>query len=98
MFEAGAYTLGSRMFTVLYKAVQFGFIGFAAGLAGTYMSSGLISLRKALDPSFTTQNELPPTVPNAACWALHMSVSSNLRYQVSADRRKGRSAHCSHTP
>ena len=34
------------------------------------------------DPKFKPQNELPPVIPNAGCWALHMSVSSNLRYQT----------------
>ncbi len=28
------------------------------------------------------QNEPPSVVGNASCWALHMGMSSNLRYQM----------------
>ena len=34
-----------------------------------------------MDPSFETPNKPPPTVLNALTWAIHMGVSSNLRYQ-----------------
>lgn len=34
-----------------------------------------------MDPNFETPNKPPPTVLNASTWALHMGVSSNLRYQ-----------------
>lgn len=35
-----------------------------------------------MDPAFETPNKPPPTVLNALTWALHMGVSSNLRYQT----------------
>jgi hypothetical protein len=57
-------------------------IGLLAGTVGTSISNGLLALRKQLDPTFVTQNEPPSVVGNAACWALHMGISSNLRYQV----------------
>jgi hypothetical protein len=57
-------------------------IGLMAGTVGTSISNGLLALRKQLDPTFVTQNEPPSVVGNAACWALHMGISSNLRYQV----------------
>jgi hypothetical protein len=62
--------------------VQFAVVGFAAGLVGTALSNVLLSLRKKVDPNFVPQNQSPPTVLNAATWALHMGLSSNLRYQT----------------
>ena len=57
-------------------------MGLAAGVVGTAVSNGLILLRQRLDPDFVSQNK-PPNVPlNALCWASHMGVSSNLRYQA----------------
>ena len=81
IFEQGAYGLGARLTTFVYKAAQFGFIGFGAGLAGTAMTQVLLAARKAADPTWSTQNEQPDVIKNAGCWALHMSVSSNVRYQ-----------------
>jgi hypothetical protein len=82
MFEAGAYTLGARAATLLSKGATFAVVGFAAGLTGTAISNGLIAMRKRMDPAFETPNKPPPTLLNAATWALHMGVSSNLRYQT----------------
>ncbi|XP_019702168.2 protein RETICULATA-RELATED 3, chloroplastic-like [Elaeis guineensis] len=82
MFEPGAYSLLSRLGTFVYKGVTFAAVGFAAGLAGTAISNGLIALRKKMDPAFQTPNKPPPTVLNALTWALHMGVSSNFRYQT----------------
>jgi hypothetical protein len=82
MFEPGAYTLGSRVATVLYKGAIFTAVGFAAGLTGTALSNGLIAMRKRMDPAFETPNKAPPTLLNAATWGLHMGGSSNLRYQT----------------
>lgn len=60
----------------------FAVVGMAAGIVGTAASNGLIAVRKALDPKFVPQNELPNIPLNAAAWATHMGVSSNLRYQL----------------
>ena len=69
----------------MHTALQgflFAFVGAAAGLTGTAISNVLLLLRQKLDPNFQTQNE-PPNVPlNAATWAAHMGISSNVRYQV----------------
>ncbi|CAD6229366.1 unnamed protein product [Miscanthus lutarioriparius] len=82
MFEPGAYSLGSRVATIMSKGATFAVVGFAAGLAGTAISNGLMAMRKRMDPAFETPNKAPPTLLNAATWALHMGVSSNLRYQT----------------
>ncbi|WOL14708.1 hypothetical protein Cni_G23489 [Canna indica] len=82
MFETGSYSLFSRLGTFVYKGVTFAAVGFAAGLAGTAISNGLIALRKKMDPEFNSPNKPPPTVLNALTWALHMGLSSNFRYQT----------------
>ncbi|GFQ06600.1 hypothetical protein PHJA_002804000 [Phtheirospermum japonicum] len=82
MFEPGPYSLLSRLSTLVYKGALFGAAGFAAGLMGTAISNGLIVLRKKMDPDFETPNKPPPTVLNAATWAVQLGVSSNLRYQM----------------
>ncbi|KAG8376185.1 hypothetical protein BUALT_Bualt09G0036900 [Buddleja alternifolia] len=81
MFEPGPYTLLNRVGTFVYKGALFAAVGFAAGLVGTAISNGLIMVRKKMDPNFETPNKPPPTILNATTWAIHMGVSSNLRYQ-----------------
>ncbi|PRQ42645.1 hypothetical protein RchiOBHm_Chr3g0459911 [Rosa chinensis] len=82
MFEPGSFGLLNRLGTLVYKGAVFAGVGFAAGLAGTALSNGLIKLRKKMDPEFETPNKPPPTLLNAVTWAIHMGVSSNLRYQT----------------
>ncbi|OMP01099.1 Proteinase inhibitor I13, potato inhibitor I [Corchorus olitorius] len=82
MFEPGAYTLMNRLGTFVLKGTIFAAVGFAAGLVGTTISNGLIKMRKKMDPTFETPNKPPPTLLNALTWAIHMGVSSNLRYQT----------------
>ena len=60
----------------------FALVGMGAGVVGTAVSNGLIAVRKALDPNFETQNELPNIPLNSFCWASHMGISSNIRYQL----------------
>ncbi|EPS58690.1 hypothetical protein M569_16122, partial [Genlisea aurea] len=81
MFEPGPYSPLSRFGTFVYKGALFAAVGFAAGLVGTAISNGLIKMRKKMDPGFETPNKAPPTLLNAATWAAHMGLSSNLRYQ-----------------
>ncbi|CAM8963716.1 unnamed protein product [Rhodiola kirilowii] len=82
MFEPGAFTIIDRFGTFVYKGIVFAAVGFAAGLVGTAISNGLISLKKKMDPNFETPNKPPPTLLNAMTWAAHMGVSSNFRYQA----------------
>ncbi|RVW80808.1 hypothetical protein VitviT2T_011371 [Vitis vinifera] len=82
MFESGSYGVLNRFGTFVYKGVLFATVGFAAGLVGTAISNGLISMRKKMDPNFVTPNKPPPTVLNAITWAIHMGLSSNFRYQT----------------
>lgn len=81
MFEHGPYSLLHRFGTFLYKGAIFAAVGFGAGLVGTAISNGLIEMRKEVEPGFVTPNKAPPTLLNAGTWAIHMGVSSNLRYQ-----------------
>lgn len=82
MFEPGSYGLLERLGTLVYKGTLFAAVGLAAGLGGTALSNGLIAMRKKMDPDFETPNKPPPTLLNAVTWAIHMGVSSNLRYQT----------------
>ncbi|XP_010251654.1 PREDICTED: protein RETICULATA-RELATED 3, chloroplastic-like [Nelumbo nucifera] len=82
MFESGAFSVLDRFGTFVYKGTLFAAVGFAAGLVGTAISTGLIKMRKKMDPNFETPNKPPPTVLNAITWAIHMGLSSNLRYQT----------------
>lgn len=82
MFEPGAFTLINRFGTFVYKGTVFAAVGLAAGLVGTAISNGLITMRKKMDPTFETPNKPPPTLLNAITWAIHMGVSSNFRYQT----------------
>ncbi|MCO5575856.1 hypothetical protein L7F22_029661 [Adiantum nelumboides] len=82
MFEQGAYSVFDRLGTFVYKGAIFGTVGFAAGLLGTVISNALIGMRKKMNSTSEVQVKAPPTVLNAATWALHMGFSSNLRYQV----------------
>ncbi|KAI4365588.1 hypothetical protein MLD38_021559 [Melastoma candidum] len=82
MFDPGAYSVLERFGTFVYKGTVFAAVGFAAGLVGTAISNGLILMRKKMDPKFETPNKAPPTILNAATWAIHMGLSSNFRYQT----------------
>ncbi|GIL52765.1 hypothetical protein Vafri_8555, partial [Volvox africanus] len=81
-FEAGSFTAAQRLTNLVYKGAVFAVIGFFAGVVGTSLSNSLLALRKKMDPDFKLQNEPPNVVYNAFTWAIHMGVSSNLRYQV----------------
>jgi hypothetical protein len=81
MFEPG-FALSKRAVNFLYKGTVFATIGISAGLVGTAISNSLIAVRKKMDPNFVQQNESPNVLANASCWALHMGISSNLRYQM----------------
>lgn len=72
----------SKAYNADVQGAIFGAIGFGAGVIGTSLSNGLLALRKRLDKSFVSQNKPPDVVLNASTWALHMGISSNLRYQM----------------
>lgn len=96
MFEPGSYGLLSRLGTFVYKGTLFAAVGFAAGLVGTALSNGLITMRKKMDPNFETLNKPPPTVLNAFTWALHMGA--NLSMGLSSYSRRGFLPWCSNHP
>lgn len=82
MFEAGQFSVSQRLGNFVFKGTAFAAMGMAAGITGTAISNGLIIVRKTFDPKFETQNKLPNIFSNASAWALHMGISSNIRYQV----------------
>ena len=70
------------MFVLILQGFLFAFVGMCAGLTGTAISNTLLLLRQKLDADFKSQNEAPNVPLNAATWAAHMGISSNVRYQV----------------
>lgn len=80
MFERGSFSLASRVLNALYKGGVFAAVGFGAGVAGTTTSNALLLLREKL--GHPSPNRPPAVLANAGCWAAHMGVSSNLRYQA----------------
>ncbi|KAF6147774.1 hypothetical protein GIB67_006747 [Kingdonia uniflora] len=86
IFESGAhFTLAQRLGTFVFKGAQFAVVGFAAGLVGTAMTNGLVAFRSKINPKTTEdapkKTSSPPTLLNAATWALHMGFNANMRYQ-----------------
>lgn len=67
---------------VTLQGLLFALVGMGAGLMGTAVSNGLLILRQKLDPKFVPQNKTPNVLLNAATWATHMGLSSNIRYQM----------------
>ena len=61
---------------------MFALVGMSAGVMGTAVSNSLLIMRQKLDPNFKSQNEAPNVPLNAATWAAHMGISSNVRYQI----------------
>lgn len=85
IFEPGPYSVAARSATFIFKGFIFAAVGFASGLAGTAISNGLVALREGkggIDKNEKKKKKGPKTVLNAATWAVHMGVSSNLRYQT----------------
>lgn len=87
IFEPGPYSFPSRFATFVYKGVIFAAVGFASGLAGTAISNGLVSLRERgkgeeKGTEKPKKKKGPKTMLNAATWAVHMGLNSNLRYQT----------------
>ena len=80
MFERGQFSLASRALNALYKGGVFAAVGFGAGVAGTTTSNFLLAVRERL--GHPSPNRAPAVLANAGCWAAHMGVSSNLRYQA----------------
>ncbi|CAL0302577.1 unnamed protein product [Lupinus luteus] len=88
MFEPGSFSVLNRFGTLVYKGSIFAVVGLAAGLVGTLLSNGLMKMRAKFENNKNDDVEnvggsikSPPIVLNALTWAVHMGVSSNLRYQ-----------------
>lgn len=80
MFQPG-FSVAARASNFIYKGGIFAFIGLCSGLVGTAISNGLVAVRSRTDASFVP-NDPPNVLANASCWALHMGLSSNFRYQT----------------
>ncbi|KAJ6799673.1 putative protein RETICULATA-RELATED 3, chloroplastic [Iris pallida] len=85
IFQPGNFSLFARTATFFYKGVLFSAVGFVSGLVGTTLSNTLVAIKNnSKDEEVNKEKKKggPPTVLNAATWAVHMGLSSNLRYQT----------------
>lgn len=89
VFIAGAYSLPSRVATLLYKGALFGVCGFCAALAGTAASQGLIAVRRVVAPDAPVNTDMPNVLATASAWAGFMCLSANPRYQAIAGIERG---------
>ncbi|KAJ6833772.1 putative protein RETICULATA-RELATED 3, chloroplastic [Iris pallida] len=86
IFQPGNFSLFARTATFFYKGLLFSAVGFVSGLVGTTLSNTLVAIKNnSKDEQVNKEKKKkggPPTVLNAATWAVHMGLSSNLRYQT----------------
>lgn len=76
------FTLGQRCGSFIYAGIQYGVMGFAGGVVGTWITYGLIEMRKRLDKEYKPERPLPAVVPNSAAWGAFLAASSNTRFQI----------------
>eukprot|EP00177_Eucheuma_denticulatum_P006453 GFKZ01011760.1.p1 GENE.GFKZ01011760.1~~GFKZ01011760.1.p1 ORF type:complete len:374 (-),score=40.90 GFKZ01011760.1:1557-2678(-) len=76
------FTLAQRCGSFIYAGIQYGVMGFAGGVVGTWITYGLIEMRKRLDKEYKPERPLPAVVPNSAAWGAFLAGSSNTRFQI----------------
>lgn len=76
------FTAGSRVMCFAAKAVQYGAVGLVMGTAGSGFVLCLTSIRQALDADFKPPATYQPALGTGLGWAIFMSGSSNVRYNL----------------
>jgi len=76
------YSKVTRGVSALLKGAELSAVGMAAGGIGALASNGLVSLRRAKDPSFEPSLPVPSVQAAATATGLYMGVFSNVRYQL----------------
>ncbi|GBG64929.1 hypothetical protein CBR_g48677 [Chara braunii] len=87
VFEAASpgrsFTVNQRVATLFVKGAQYGVAGFLCGVVGQGIANTLMTFKRSLNKGKDGSDvPIPPLLKSAACWALFMGVSSNLRYQM----------------
>lgn len=86
VFEAQSpgrrYTIAQRGMSFVYKAGQYGVMGFTCGLVGQGIASSLMTLKRKWGSSDEEEVAVPNIVKSAAVWGGFMALSSNTRYQI----------------
>ncbi|GJD08563.1 protein reticulata-related 4, chloroplastic [Galdieria sulphuraria] len=83
VFQVGhRYTLGQRMISYFYKVGQLSMTGFCCSFIGVALTNSIIMIRKALDPSFTPENQMSNVLTTSAAYGLFLGVSAGTRYQL----------------
>lgn len=78
----GTFTPAQRIACFLYKAVQYGAVGFTMGIAGTSVVNLLTDVREVADPTFQPPAMWPSALLTGLGWLYFMGVSSNVRYNM----------------
>mmetsp|Transcript_46149 Transcript_46149/g.75305 ORF Transcript_46149/g.75305 Transcript_46149/m.75305 type:complete len:210 (-) Transcript_46149:537-1166(-) len=81
-FQKGSFTLPQRLSAFVYKAGQFWCVGFGSAAIGHSITTGLVELKKKLNPDVVPDVELASVLDTSFHWGNFMLVSSNTRYQL----------------
>ncbi|GJQ12858.1 hypothetical protein GpartN1_g4649.t1 [Galdieria partita] len=83
VFQVGHnYTLAQRVVSYFYKVGQLSMTGFCCSFIGVALTNSIIMVRKALDPSFTPENQMSNVLTTSAAYGLFLGVSAGTRYQL----------------
>ena len=84
VFASGLYTATQRAACFLWKALQYGIIGFSMGLAGSFAVNRMTDVRELTDEKFEPPSEAPSAILTGLGWLYFMGLNSNLRYNLVA--------------
>lgn len=83
VFQVGTkYTVGQRVLSYFYKVGQLAMTGFCCSFIGVALTNSIIMVRKAVDPSFTPENQMSNVLTTSAAYGLFLGVSAGTRYQL----------------
>ncbi|KAG1673698.1 hypothetical protein FOA52_010567 [Chlamydomonas sp. UWO 241] len=77
-----AYTTGARAASFFTKMAELSAVGAVTGALTSLASSGVVSLRRANDPSFEPSTSVPSVQRSAGGLAAFFALNANVRYQL----------------
>ena len=84
IWASGLYTHTQRAACFLWKAVQYGIIGFSTGLMGSFAVNRMTDVRELTDEKFEPPSEAPSAILTGLGWLYFMGINSNIRYNMVA--------------
>eukprot|EP00871_Galdieria_phlegrea_P002075 jgi/Galph1/2869/GphlegSOOS_G1513.1 len=82
VFQAGQYTFGQRASSYCFKVSQLALTGFCCSFIGVALTNSIILFRKAMDPSFTPENQMSNVLTTSAAYGVFLGLSAGTRYQL----------------